>query len=173
MTHFQRWVPEAYMTSMTYLRRPPSRPGTVLPWLFAVIASVTLTAVLLTHVAGGTVVAANSAPTAGGVTTQPGSGAAQREQLLLEERIARLTKIVDQLSAKFDDASQNKTAADTLHRQLASLSSTAEALKHELAGVSKHAMQVESSISNIDVNVSTPEVLSNKLERQKKGASRP
>src|SRR4051794_14885637 len=53
MTHFQRWVPDAYMNSMAYLRRPASRPGDVLPWLLAVVASVTLTAVLLTHVVGG------------------------------------------------------------------------------------------------------------------------
>jgi hypothetical protein len=171
MTQFQRWVPTAYMNSMAYLRRPTSRPGKVVPWVLAVFASVTLTVVLLTHVATGPVLAANSGAAAGGVV-QAGT-AQQGAQLVLEGKIEQLAAIVDQLSAKVDDTSQTKTAADALQRELTALSRTTEVLKQELAGVSKHAMQVESSISNIDVNVSTPEVLSNKLERQKKGASRP
>jgi septal ring factor EnvC (AmiA/AmiB activator) len=170
MTQFHRWVPEAYMNSIAYLRRPSGRVTSIMPWAAAVTASIVLAVVLFIHVAPNSVFA--------NVQTTPGgplrvSTTSLETQLLLEDKIERLARVVDQLAAKVDDTSQTKSSADALRRELTALSKTTEALKQELAGVSKHAMQVESSISNIDANVSTPEVLSNKLERQKKGASRP
>lgn len=170
MTHFHQWAPAAYMNSIAYLRRPYGRVPSILPWTVAVIASIVLVVVLFIHVAPISGLASGHTAADGPPKVATSS---QEIQLLLEEKLERLAKVVDRLSAKIDDTAQTRTAADALQRELTALSKTTGALKHELAGVSKHAMQVESSISNIDVNVSTPEVLSNKLERQKKGASRP
>jgi len=170
MTRFQQWIPVAYMNSIAHLRRATELRSAGNPWKLTALASLALAVILL-----GKILTSNAVevPLATSNESIQNTATQKETQAQLATRIDRLAETVERLSARLDENSHESDNIDALHREFAALSKTTKNLRHEMDVTSKHAMQVESSISNLDVSVSTPEVLANKLEREKNGLNKP
>jgi uncharacterized phage infection (PIP) family protein YhgE len=95
----------------------------------------------------------------------------QQEGLnLLQEKVNHLTKLIENVAAN-NGQLQALTAdsPDSLEHKLSILSGRVDSLASRLADASRYGAQIDRSLLGIDMKMSTPAVLNDKLDRLRKG----
>jgi hypothetical protein len=88
----------------------------------------------------------------------------------LQEKVDHLAKLIESVAANHGGPQALRAdSPDSLEHKLSSLSGRVDSLGRQLADVARYGEQIDRSLLGIDMKMSTPTVLNNKLDRLQKG----